>query len=45
MCKSVVCCRVTPGEKAEVVKRVRASDNTITALSIGDGANDVPMIL
>ena len=44
-CKSVVCCRVTPGEKAEVVKRVRASDNTLTTLSVGDGANDVPMIL
>ncbi len=44
VCKSVVCCRVTPAEKAEVVRRMRASEPTMTTLSIGDGANDVPMI-
>eukprot|EP00615_Pteridomonas_danica_P002232 CAMPEP_0114336722 /NCGR_PEP_ID=MMETSP0101-20121206/5901_1 /TAXON_ID=38822 ORGANISM="Pteridomonas danica, Strain PT" /NCGR_SAMPLE_ID=MMETSP0101 /ASSEMBLY_ACC=CAM_ASM_000211 /LENGTH=498 /DNA_ID=CAMNT_0001468749 /DNA_START=1229 /DNA_END=2726 /DNA_ORIENTATION=+ len=42
--KSVICARVSPKQKARVVKMVRnASPRTVT-LSIGDGANDVPMI-
>jgi phospholipid-transporting ATPase len=39
----VVCCRLLPSQKAEVVKVVRQHLNKIT-LAIGDGANDVPMI-
>lgn len=42
-CEAVVCCRLLPSQKAEVVKVVRQYLNKIT-LSIGDGANDVPMI-
>lgn len=42
-CQSVVCCRVTPGQKADVVTMVRKHTNSVT-LSIGDGANDVNMI-
>lgn len=42
-CESVVCCRLLPLQKAEVVRMVRAKLNKIT-LAIGDGANDVPMI-
>lgn len=42
-CKSVICCRVTPLQKALVVDLVKRSRKVIT-LSIGDGANDVPMI-
>jgi len=42
--KSVVCCRVTPKEKAQVVNLVKTNGNWVT-LSIGDGANDVPMIM
>ncbi|CAK55960.1 unnamed protein product (macronuclear) [Paramecium tetraurelia] len=41
-CDSVVCCRVTPKQKAEVVHLVK-NLNKIT-LAIGDGANDVNMI-
>lgn len=42
-CKSVLCCRVSPAQKADVVKIVRDSLNVMT-LAIGDGANDVAMI-
>ncbi|KAJ6151320.1 hypothetical protein N7470_007914 [Penicillium chermesinum] len=42
-CKSVLCCRVSPAQKAAVVNMVRNGLN-IMALSIGDGANDVAMI-
>ncbi len=43
MCRAVVCCRVTPLQKAEVVELVMNSENKIS-LAIGDGANDVSMI-
>ena len=43
MCKSVICCRVTPLQKALVVDVVKRHKKSIT-LSIGDGANDVSMI-
>uniref|UniRef100_A0A4W4FKB6 Phospholipid-transporting ATPase n=1 Tax=Electrophorus electricus TaxID=8005 RepID=A0A4W4FKB6_ELEEL len=42
-CQSVLCCRVTPGQKAEVVQLVRKYSSSIT-MAIGDGANDVNMI-
>ena len=42
-CEAVVCCRLQPKQKAEVVELVRKYLNKIT-LSIGDGSNDVPMI-
>lgn len=47
-CKSVICCRCSPAQKASVVKLVTEptlmfSPGNIT-LAIGDGANDVPMI-
>ncbi|KAL5341511.1 hypothetical protein BJX70DRAFT_358989 [Aspergillus crustosus] len=42
-CKSVLCCRVSPAQKAAVVRLVKEGLN-IMALSIGDGANDVAMI-
>ncbi|QKX57021.1 uncharacterized protein TRUGW13939_04129 [Talaromyces rugulosus] len=42
-CKSVLCCRVSPAQKAAVVRMVKNGLN-IMALSIGDGANDVAMI-
>lgn len=42
-CSSVMCCRVSPAQKATVVKLVRNTLD-ITALSVGDGANDVAMI-
>ncbi|GFO09200.1 phospholipid-transporting ATPase, partial [Plakobranchus ocellatus] len=42
-CKAVICCRVSPLQKAELVELVKVSQNAIT-LAIGDGANDVGMI-
>lgn len=42
-CKAVLCCRVSPAQKAAVVNMVKNGLN-IMALSIGDGANDVAMI-
>ncbi|KAJ8100442.1 hypothetical protein POJ06DRAFT_196550 [Lipomyces tetrasporus] len=42
-CKSVLCCRVSPAQKAAVVKMVKNGLDVMT-LAIGDGANDVAMI-
>ncbi|XP_043930717.1 phospholipid-transporting ATPase IC isoform X2 [Protopterus annectens] len=42
-CSAVVCCRVTPKQKAMVVSLVKKYKKAVT-LSIGDGANDVNMI-
>lgn len=42
-CKSVLCCRVSPAQKAAVVRLVKINLGVMT-LSIGDGANDVAMI-
>jgi magnesium-transporting ATPase (P-type) len=42
-CASVICCRVSPLQKRLVTKMVKDNKKVIT-LSIGDGANDVPMI-
>ncbi|CAG2109753.1 unnamed protein product [Medioppia subpectinata] len=42
-CKAVICCRVSPAQKAEIVEAVKKTTNSIT-LAIGDGANDVAMI-
>ncbi|KAK0567605.1 aminophospholipid translocase [Tilletia horrida] len=43
MCKAVICCRVSPLQKALVVKLVKKNLKAIL-LAIGDGANDVSMI-
>ncbi|XP_078080641.1 phospholipid-transporting ATPase ID-like isoform X2 [Mustelus asterias] len=43
LCKTVICCRVTPLQKAQVVELVKKYKKAIT-LAIGDGANDVSMI-
>lgn len=42
-CKSVICCRVSPFQKAEMVQLVKDLTGEV-ALAIGDGANDVAMI-
>ncbi|AWP08276.1 Phospholipid-translocating ATPase [Scophthalmus maximus] len=43
LCKAVICCRVTPMQKAQVVELVKRHRGAVT-LAIGDGANDVSMI-
>eukprot|EP00842_Homolaphlyctis_polyrhiza_P002742 jgi/Hompol1/3469/HPOL_003247-RA len=42
-CRAVVCCRVSPLQKAMVVQLVRKGLDAM-CLAIGDGANDVSMI-
>ncbi|KAJ6614318.1 phospholipid-translocating P-type ATPase [Mycena sp. CBHHK59/15] len=43
MCEGVICCRVSPLQKALVVRLVKDGLGAMT-LAIGDGANDVSMI-
>jgi hypothetical protein len=43
VCKSVVCCRLTPYQKALIVREMKRRKGVIT-LAIGDGANDEQMI-
>ena len=40
----VLACRVSPKQKAQVVRMMRDRCPTKSTLSIGDGANDVNMI-
>jgi len=42
-CAAVICCRVSPQQKASVVALVKNNRKVIT-LAVGDGANDVSMI-
>ncbi|CCE62010.1 hypothetical protein TPHA_0B03400 [Tetrapisispora phaffii CBS 4417] len=42
-CKAVLCCRVSPSQKAAVTKLVKNTLDVMT-LAIGDGSNDVAMI-
>ncbi|KAK0417961.1 hypothetical protein QR680_013300 [Steinernema hermaphroditum] len=43
ICRAVVCCRMTPMQKAEVVELVRSFGDHVV-MAVGDGANDVAMI-
>ena len=45
ICVAVICCRASPSQKADVVRAIKASCAYDTTLAIGDGANDVSMIL
>lgn len=42
-CRTVICCRSSPNQKAEIVKTIKRCLGKVT-LSIGDGGNDVNMI-
>ena len=42
--KSVICCRISPKQKSLVVDLIKSNGDFIT-LAIGDGANDIPMIM
>lgn len=42
--KSVVCCRVSPKQKSDIVDNYMKTQSGI-CIAIGDGANDVPMIM
>jgi P-type E1-E2 ATPase len=43
-CETVICCRVSPGQKADVVRLIKNDDPEVITLCIGDGANDVSMM-
>lgn len=42
--KAVVCCRMSPKQKSQVVRLVKDNMKDKITLAIGDGANDVAMI-
>ncbi|CAL9698472.1 unnamed protein product [Knipowitschia caucasica] len=44
-CSAVLCCRMAPLQKAQIVKLIKMSKEHPITLAIGDGANDVSMIL
>lgn len=43
-CEAVLCCRVSPKQKQQIVTLVRNFNPKVSTLAIGDGANDVNMI-
>ena len=40
----MICCRVSPSQKADVVTLIQKFTHGEVSLAIGDGANDVAMI-
>ena len=42
---TVLCCRVSPFQKSQVVQKMKEFDKSIITLAIGDGGNDVSMIM
>ncbi|KAL9879005.1 phospholipid-transporting ATPase IF isoform 2-T2 [Glossina fuscipes fuscipes] len=43
-CTAVLCCRLSPLQKSEVVSLIKTSPRNYNTAAIGDGANDVSMI-
>ena len=43
-CDAVLCCRMSPAQKADIVKMVKQTKNRPITAAVGDGANDVSMI-
>jgi phospholipid-translocating ATPase len=43
-CDAVLCCRLSPSQKAFIVKLVKSSKYKPMTAAVGDGANDVSMI-
>ena len=42
---TVICCRVSPSQKSQVIKKMKNFDKNAITLAIGDGGNDVSMIM
>ena len=42
---TVICCRVSPSQKSEVIQKMKKFDKNAITLAIGDGGNDVSMIM
>ncbi|KAL8270199.1 hypothetical protein Esti_005874 [Eimeria stiedai] len=45
LCNTVIACRVSPKQKAEVVRHCQRYQRNTVSLGIGDGANDVGMLI
>ena len=43
-CEAVICCRVSPKQKADVVRMIKLNDKSLLTMAVGDGNNDVSMI-
>ena len=42
---TVICCRVSPSQKSQVIQKLKEYDKNAVTLAIGDGGNDVSMIM
>ena len=42
---TVICCRVSPSQKSQVIQKLKNFDRSAVTLAIGDGGNDVSMIM
>ena len=42
---TVICCRISPSQKSEVIQKMKSFDSRAVTLAIGDGGNDVSMIM
>jgi len=42
---TVICCRVSPSQKSQVIQKIKEFDSNAITLAIGDGGNDVSMIM
>ena len=43
-CDSVISCRMSPKQKADLVNFIKQQSSNKVVLAVGDGANDVSMI-
>jgi len=41
---TVICCRISPSQKSEIIQKIKKFDKNVVTLAIGDGSNDVSMI-
>ena len=42
---TVICCRVSPSQKSQIIKTIKNYDKKAITLAIGDGSNDISMIM
>ena len=42
---TVICCRVSPSQKSQVIQKMKNFDKNAITLALGDGGNDVSMIM
>ena len=41
---TVICCRISPSQKSQIIQKIKKFDKNAVTLAIGDGSNDVSMI-